>query len=401
MTVALIYDPAIESYRFPAGHPLRPERFSLAVALMRAWGLLAEDGERSADPGTEGAALGPRAPIWSPRPASAEEIALVHSEAYIAAVRAAGADPWGADPAFGLGAGDTPGFYGMHEAGALVAGATIAAVEVVLRDRALRAFSPAGGLHHAHRDRAAGFCVYNDCAIAIERATRIFPGVQIAYVDIDAHHGDGVQEAFLRRPDVLTVSMHESGRYLYPGTGFAPDIGEGPGTGFALNVPLPPQSGDVESARAFDELVAPAVRRFAPDLIVAQLGADSHFADPLTHLNVTIEGHQALVRRVVALADECCAGKLAATGGGGYEPFSVVPRIWAVAMAEMLGAHVPEELPAEWLAQSCAAAGWDEPPATLTFDDGYPGRDPGIGALEMQLDTMIRQVREASPLLGG
>ncbi len=193
----------------------------------------------------------------------------------------------------------------------------------------LRAFNLAGGLHHAHRDRAAGFCVYNDLAVAIASVTAEHPGLRVAYVDLDAHHGDGVQEAFYERADVLTVSVHESGAYLYPGTGRAVETGSGPGLGFAVNVPLPPDAGDACYALALTGVVAPALRAFSPDVIVAQLGADSHRDDPLTHLDTTVAGQYSNTLAVVALADELCAGRIVATGGGGYDTFSAVPRAWA------------------------------------------------------------------------
>ncbi len=260
----------------------------------------------------------------------------------------------------------------MHAVSALIAGGTIRALDGVLGGEFRRAFNPAGGLHHAHRDRAAGFCVYNDCAIAIARATARQPGLRVAYVDIDAHHGDGVQEAFYARDDVLTISLHESGRYLYPGTGASGDIGEGIGRGYAVNVPLPPYAGSAEYQLAFDRVVEPALRAFGPDAIVAQLGADSYRADPLTHLDMTVAGHAGLVTRLAAISDELCEGRLVATGGGGYEAFSATPRMWACAMAVLLGVEPPAELPAEWLALSAQSAelhGVSPVAARGTFDE--------------------------------
>ncbi|MBI5232126.1 MAG: acetoin utilization protein AcuC [Coriobacteriales bacterium] len=332
MSAILVYDPAMADYRFGGDHPMRPERFSLAVALMRKWGILAEPGDPPSDT---------RAGVVRPEPATDDDILLFHTPELLAAVKAASADPSRFDMRFGIGPGDTPAFAGMHEAAASAVGGTITAMEAVLGGDVLRAFVPAGGLHHAHRDRAAGFCVYNDCAIAIERATRERPGLQVAYVDIDAHHGDGVQEAFYDRADVLTVSMHESGRFLYPGTGMASETGVGEGRGFAVNVPMPPDAGDAEYAAAFEAAVAPAVADFGPDIVVAQLGGDGHRGDPLTHLELSVAGHRALVHRIVELADEHCDGRIVATGGGGYQPFDVVPTMWALAMAELLGVDVP------------------------------------------------------------
>lgn len=336
MSTILVYDPAMAEYRFPDEHPMRPERFSLAVALMRRWGLLSEPG---APPS------GTRARVVRPDPASDDDILLVHTPELLAAVKAASADPSRFDMRFGIGSGDTPAFAGMHEAAASAVGGTITAMDAVLAAEATRAFVPAGGLHHAHRDRAAGFCIYNDCAIAIERATRRHPGLRVAYVDIDAHHGDGVQEAFYDRADVLTISMHESGQFLYPGTGMASETGVDEGRGFSANVPMPPDAGDAEYAAAFDAHVTPRIADFAPDIVVAQLGGDGHRGDPLTHLQLSVAGHRALVHRIVSLADEHCEGRIVATGGGGYQPFDVVPTMWALAMAELLGVDIatPEE----------------------------------------------------------
>ena len=192
----------------------------------------------------------------------------------------ASADPDGWRGGFGINTGDTPAFPAMHEAAALAAGATTRALSDVVSGACVRAFSPAGGLHHAHRDRAAGFCVYNDLVVAIEVATRAHPGLRVAYVDLDAHHGDGVQEAFDERDDVLTLSVHESGQYLYPGTGSVLDKGHGRGVGFTLNVPLPPDAGDECYQQVLERVVTPAVRAFGPDVIVAQLGADTHRRRP-------------------------------------------------------------------------------------------------------------------------
>ncbi|MHB9003750.1 MAG: acetoin utilization protein AcuC, partial [Coriobacteriia bacterium] len=335
--VALVYDPALQDYRFGPGHPMRPERFSVAVDLMRSWNLFAED--------NGGVML-------APMQASDPELLLAHTTDYLAAVHAADADPNAADPRFGLGPGDTPAFPGMHDAAALAVGATLAAADSVASGEMHRAFSPAGGLHHAHRDRAAGFCVYNDCVVAIEHTTRTYPGMRIAYVDIDAHHGDGVQEAFYDRADVLTLSVHESGSYLYPGTGHPREIGEGPGLGYALNAALPPYADDACYERALERAIMPALRAFAPDLIFLQGGADAHRGDPLTHLALTIEGYTRLVAGVIALADELCHGRLVMAGGGGYEPYSVVPRMWACAFVLLLGRDIPPAVPQDWLAQA-------------------------------------------------
>jgi acetoin utilization protein AcuC len=366
MTVALVYDAGLEAYAFPAGHPMTPARFRLAVGLMRAWGLIAEAGDEGAAPGVDAPATDAgshppvavtRAALIAPRSAADAELLLVHTPGYVDAVKAISADPARADGRVGIGPGlDTPAFPGMHEAAALVTGASITAMDVVLEGRATRAFNPAGGMHHAHADRAAGFCIYNDPAVAIECATREHAGLRVAYVDIDAHHGDGVEEAFRQRSDVLTLSVHETGRYAYPGTGHVRDIGEGEGRGFALNVPLPLYAGPESFRLVTERIIVPALAAFRPDVVFLQAGADAHSADPLVQLENTVEGFTDTVEGVVRAADELCDGRLVMTGGGGYEPYSAVPRQWACAMAVLMGVEVPLTLPVEWLRASAEAA---------------------------------------------
>ena len=377
---------------------MRPERFTLAVSLMRSWGLL----EPPADGPVAGGDVA-RAAVWAPEPATEDDVLLVHSREYLRALRAADAHPEAADGGYGLGPGDTPAFRGILDASLWAVGATSLALDSVLEGRILRSFNPAGGLHHAMPSRASGFCTLNDCAISIERAVRARPGVRIAYIDIDAHHGDGVEAAFIDRADVLTVSIHESGRYLFPGTGAPRDVGEGAGRGFAVNVGLPPYAGPDDLLAAFEQVAVPAVGAFKPDVIVAQLGADSHRGDPLTHLANTIAGHARLVAGIVEFAEDVCAGRVAATGGGGYQPFSAVPRMWACAMATLMGAVIPAELPDKWLAEANAAAGSASAAgSSATFDDGADAVDAEQQRLAAELTVRaIAEARAASPLLDG
>ncbi len=358
--VELVHTSAMAGYRFGPGHPMQPERFTLAVELARAWGLVQSAGPAGSEaqpPADDGvAAEANRARLVAPRPATDAELELIHTADYIAHVKAVSQNPLAARYSHGIGPGDTPAAHGLHDAAALAVGGTIEALEAVLSGRVTRSFNPAGGLHHAHRDKASGFCVYNDVAVAIQRAVRARPGLRVAYVDIDAHHGDGVEEAFYERADVLTVSVHESGDHLFPGTGHASDRGRGEGEGAALNVPLRPGAGDAELLAALEDHVAPAVAAFAPDAIVAQLGADSHVGDPLTHLRVSTDGFVAAVGRIVRLADNVCDGRLACTGGGGYQPFDAVPVMWASALAVLLDREVPRDVPQEWSDLSRRAA---------------------------------------------
>lgn len=351
MDVAFVVGPSLAAYDLGRDHPLRPERVLRTVSLTEAYGLLA----------------GPLQAV-EPHPASVEDLLRVHDQVYVETVMRASetGEMW--PPERGIGPGDTPAFRGMHDASALVAGATMAAVDRVLAGDFTRAFSPAGGLHHAHRDRAAGFCVYNDPAVAIASAVARDPSLRVAYIDIDAHHGDGVQEAFYAEPRVLTVSLHEDGRYLYPGTGSYRERGTGAGEGAAINIPLPPYATPACYVLAFDEVVLPAVRAFAPALIVAQCGTDAHWSDPLTALGMTIPGFETLYRQLATLADEVCSGRIVATGGGGYSWEHVVPRAWTLLAATLARASLEEELPASWLRSTGLTAvelslRSDDPPA--------------------------------------
>jgi acetoin utilization protein AcuC len=376
----LVYTPALAAYDFGRDHPLRPERFTLAVELSEAYGLVPAGTARGGLERLGPAGSSPTLSVIDPAPATDDDLLLVHTWELVAAVKAAGAGErlaWGTAARHGIGTMDTPPFRRMHEAASLVAGATSVAVDAVLAGRARRAFSVAGGLHHAHRDRVAGFCVYNDAAVGIARALRDTPDLRVLYVDIDAHHGDGVQEVFYEDPRVLTISLHETGLALYPGTGFVSERGAGAGLGFAANVPLPPLATDACYRLAFEEAVVPLARRFAPDLVVAQFGADAHHDDPLTDLGLTLAGHRWLVRGTIALADELCDGRLVALGGGGYAWEHVVPRAWAALAADLAGSALPDPLPEAWRARVRERA-HAEPPLRLSDDSFEVG--PGLEA---------------------
>jgi acetoin utilization protein AcuC len=277
------------------------------------------------------------------------------------------------NPSFGLGTSDNPVFEGIYDASRLVAGGSIDAARRIVEEDC-SAFNFAGGLHHAMPDRASGFCIFNDPALAIRVLRRRFD--RVLYVDIDAHHGDGVQEIFYRDPNVLTISIHESGRYLFPGTGFIDELGEGPGLGYAVNVPMPPSSGDAAYERAFEEIVPRLFEKFRPEAVVAQLGADAHYADPLTDLNPTLSGYGRLVSRIKELADLHAEGRLLALGGGGYN-LKVVPVAWAVALQIMKGEEVREYLPPFWaelFRNEVGGAPLCPPDAELVMDEGAQKR---------------------------
>jgi len=328
-SVAFVYSPELSSWALSPDHPFKPIRLELVKDLLHSTGLLAAD------------------EVHPPRPLRPGDLARVHDQEYLQMVERVSRGE-SADEAFhfGLGTSDTPIFRGMHEAISLVCAASATAVDLVLDGQVRRAASFAGGLHHAMPAHASGFCVYDDLAIAILRATD--RGLRVAYLDLDAHHGDGVQHAFYESDQVLTISLHESGRYLFPGTGHSYELGAGAGRGWSVNIPLEPFTEDDSYLATFDEVVPRALRAFSPDLIVLQAGADAHRADPLADLALTVAGMRGAYDRVAALADELCDGRLVITGGGGYAAYDVVPRAWAQAWAAMTGRTLPESLPKAW-----------------------------------------------------
>lgn len=342
----LVFGPWSERYDFGPSHPLTPRRFGPGIDLIRSLG-----GE----------------PGLAPEPASDEALRACHAAEYIRLVRRFSVDP-DSPPAAGIGPGDNPPFPGMHEAAAAVAGGSLAAVEAILRGDVGHAFHPGGGLHHALADRASGFCIYNDPALAIARARAT--GLRVLYVDLDVHHGDGVEALHLHDPGVLTFSIHESGRYLFPGTGFVEDIGPGAAAATAVNVPLEPFTGEAAWLAAVERLVPELAATFGPDLVVSQHGADSHALDPLAHLRVTTTAMGAAARLVDRIAHRYAAGRWLATGGGGYDVYRVVPRAWALVW--LAGAHrpIPTTIEPGWRERWAAeAARYGQAPLPATFDD--------------------------------
>ncbi len=370
----MVWDDALAAYDFGPGHPLAPVRVELTMALARAMGVFAAPGVSTA----------------VPAPADDALLELVHDAAYIAAVRRAG-ETVAPDPRFGLGTPDNPVFAGMHDASALVAGATVAAAKAVWTapphtvSPAVHAANMAGGLHHAMRGWASGFCVYNDPAIAI--AWLLGRGAsRIAYVDLDVHHGDGVQAAFYTDPRVLTISLHEHPRTLFPGTGLPAETGSGAGGGYAVNVALPAGTGDPGWLRAFDAVVPPLLREFQPQVLVSQHGCDGHRLDPLAHLELSVDAMRAACAALHRLAHEAAGGRWLLTGGGGYALVQVVPRAWTHALAEASGRPVEPgaQTPRAWRDYARSRTGEHAPesmtdgePATYTpFERGYDPADP-------------------------
>ncbi|HJX06458.1 MAG TPA: acetoin utilization protein AcuC [Actinomycetota bacterium] len=324
-------------------HPLRPDRVLLTWDLIAACGL-----DRRAGVAT-----------ISAEPAANEDLERVHTSAFIEATTRAGHGEDGDWSAFGYGPGDNPIFPRMHEAGAIVAGASVAAAQSVWDGRVDHAFNAAGGLHHAMPARASGFCVYDDPAVAI--AWLLDHGAaRVAYVDVDVHHGDGVQAIFWNEPRVLTISLHEYEPYLFfPGTGDLSERGGGAAPGSAINVPLPAGTGDDAWLEALTTIVPRAVADFAPDVLVTQLGCDTHVTDPLAQLRLTTAAYREGGRVLHRVAHDAAGGRWVATGGGGYRWAHVVPRAWTLYFAEMSDAAdgLPDALPREWVERASAKAG--------------------------------------------
>lgn len=362
--VALVYGDALMKHQLSDEHPLQPIRVKLAVELIRSTGLI----EYSH--------------LLPPRPATTAELELVHSAEYIDLVRKLSdpaerkhVSPHAIDAA-GFASADNPISDALHDGTAIVVGASLVAAEAIETGAAVHAFSPAGGLHHAHRDRASGFCTYNDAAIACQWLKQ--RGHRVAYVDVDVHHGDGPQAIFYEDPRVLTISIHESGEYLFPGTGFVGERGAGEAEGTKVNVPLNPSTGDAGWLDAFREVVPPLVRAWRPDVLVTQLGCDTHHSDPLAHLRLTTRAYREAARLLHELAHAAAGGRWLATGGGGYQWARVVPRAWTLYFAEMSEAELPDHLPEEWIYDVELAL---RAPVPATFSEAEPDHvAPGADA---------------------
>lgn len=323
----LVWDDTLAEYDFGPGHPLAPIRVQLAMRLIHCLGL--DQGCLVHDP---------------VEVADDQLIERVHDRDYVSAVKRAGDVPPVVDFARGLGTSDDPLFPNMHRATARVCGATLAAARSVWTGDALHAVNIAGGLHHAMSDRAAGFCIYNDIAVAI--AWMLDSGAdRVAYIDLDVHHGDGVQSIFWNDPRVLTISIHESPQTLFPGTGFPSEIGGPDAQGSAVNIALPAGTGDQGWLRALSGVVPELLEAYQPSVIVSQNGVDSHVEDPLAHLALSVDGQREGFRAVHRWAHEFANGRLVAVGGGGYEWVDVVPRAWAHLVAEISGQPLDPQTP--------------------------------------------------------
>jgi len=329
MKNAFIYTDAYLDYDYRPTHPLRIIRLKLTYDLINAYGLLDL----------------PTVQFIPTQKAEEKELAVFHDEEYLSLLKQVNEGfALGDAYAYGLGPGDNPIFPGLFNLSLLVAGATLQAIDFVVDGNGEIAFNIAGGLHHAMRSRASGFCYVNDPVIGIKRLLR--RGKRVAYIDIDAHHGDGVQKAFYDTDQVLTVSLHETGYTLFPGTGFESETGEGKGEGYSVNLPFPPETEDDVYVWTFDEVVPELIHAFQPDVVVTQLGVDTFYDDPLTNLHLSLFGYERVLKRIKDLAP-----KWVALGGGGYNIFNVA-RAWTLAWAVMNGVELEEALPESFLKEA-------------------------------------------------
>ena len=381
----VVFDESLTEYDFGPGHPMSPLRVDLTMRLARELGVF-DHGLRLVDAPMADDAL----------------IATAHDQGLIDAVKRMSDEPGPGEEAFGLGTDDNPVFLGMHRASAHVVGASYEAFRQVWTGESLHSANITGGLHHAMRDRASGFCIYNDIAVGIQYL--LDQGAQrVAYVDVDVHHGDGVEAIFWNDPRVLTISLHETGQMLFPGTGFSVDLGGPDAQGTAVNVPLPPGTSDAGWLRAFHAVVPPLLREFDPEILVTQHGCDSHADDPLAHLMLTVDGQRAAYQALHELAHEVADGRWVVTGGGGYALVEVVPRAWTHLLAIVGGRPLEPtlETPPGWREHVRETLGRTAPfrmtdgrtPAYRPWEDGY---DP-----DTWLDRAIHGTRmEAFPLHG-
>ncbi|ASU85734.1 acetoin utilization protein AcuC [Nocardiopsis gilva YIM 90087] len=375
----LAWDDGLTAYNFGPQHPLAPVRVELTMALSRELGVFDA----------------PEVSFIDAEPASDDLLKLIHDPGYIEAVKRAG-DTLIGDEQYCLGTPDNPVFPKMHDASALVGGASVAAARAVWSGETEHAANIAGGLHHAMPKHAWGFCVYNDAALAI--AWLLDQGAKrVAYVDVDVHHGDGVQAMFYDDPRVLTISLHESPLTLFPGTGRPSEVGGPNAEGYAVNVALPAGTDDARWLRAFDATVPPLLSEFQPEVLVTQQGADTHLLDPLANLTLSLDGQRRIYSAMHKLAKETAGGRWVVLGGGGYELVQVVPRAWTHLLAEAAGVEIDPEIatPDAWRGFVRERTG-EAPPLYMTdgrspdftpFEAGFDPDDP--------VDQAIQETRKA------
>ena len=365
------YSDALLDYEFSQEHPLKPERLRLTYLLSDQLGLLE------------------KCDVLEPTPATRNDLELFHTTDYIDAVLKCGKELC-SDPRHGLGTVDNPVFPKIYETGARYVGATLDAMKKVI-DGSSNAFCISGGLHHAQRDAASGFCIFNDVAIAINYL-RKKKDCKVLYFDFDAHHGDGVQNAFYRLKDVLTISIHQTGKTLFPGTGFVYETGGAEGTGYAVNIPVIPGAGSPELIKVYDEIVTPLFESFRPDLLVTQLGVDGHYMDPLAHLAYTSFGYEKVLKGLKEQSSDICKLGWLAVGGGGYNPVNVA-RLWTLFLAVILDEKIPEKVPEEFVHQ-CEEMGYSNGPISIRDEHELVQMYFSREEISLDLERTIRRVKE-------
>lgn len=367
MKTGLIHTDSYLDYDYGPTHPLRIRRLKLTYDLIKAYGLLDQ----------------PSAQLITTLKAEVKDLIVYHSEEYLNMLRLANEGHFtGEAYVYGLGPGDNPIFPGLLDLSLLVTGATLQAVDFVAGGKGAIAFNMAGGLHHAMRSRASGFCYINDPVIGIMKL--LSEGKRVAYLDIDAHHGDGVQKAFYESNRVLTISLHESGSSLFPWTGFESEIGQGEGEGYSVNLPFPPHTEDELYLWTFDQVVPEIIHAFQPDIVVTQLGVDTFSNDPLTNLDLTILGYERVLNRIRDLAP-----KWVALGGGGYD-LSNVARAWTLAWAIMNGVELKEELPEDFLKEA-AEMGMEE---KKLREHAISPRRSGSEEKRTEMERVVQYIKE-------
>ncbi|MEA1945952.1 MAG: acetoin utilization protein AcuC [Thermodesulfobacteriota bacterium] len=370
----LVFSNKFHHHSYGPGHPLKVERLRLTMDLIGEYGIF----DTSSSPWVEA------------KEADEQDVTLIHSPEYLEILKTANS---GRVPSqawkYGLGSGDNPLFSGLYDWSLLVTGATLECIRQILNENREIAFNIAGGLHHATQSRASGFCYLNDPAIGI--AKMVQDGLRVVYLDVDVHHGDGVEAAFYNTDRVLTVSLHQHGHTLFPGTGFPDDMGQGPGRGYAVNVPLAPGTDDDLYIWVFMELVPPLVHAFAPDILVTQLGVDTLATDPLAGLNLTTNGFSRIVREI-----KSWGLKWVALGGGGYNVMNVA-RAWTQAWAIMKGVEIPDSLPQDFVNKHRTELGQN-----LTLSDRPYKINGAIAESAQQMaSSVVTKIKETVfPLLG-
>lgn len=356
--VYVVWDEAVTGYDFGPSHPMHPLRLDLTAKLAEDFGLFEATG----------------VDVHAISAIDQDKLARVHDADYIEAVRAVGTSS-GLEhheaEKYGIGTEDVPGFANMHTASAMLFQGSVDAAAAIVSGRYRHAVNFTGGMHHAMPGRASGFCVYNDIAGAINEF--LDAGYErIAYIDLDAHHGDGVEKIFWDETRVLTISIHESGRYLFPGSGYPADIGGLRAAASAANIALPARSTDADWLRAFDATIPAIIAEFKPQVIVSQHGCDGHRMDPLTHLRLSVDAMRVAAERVRSLAAEHADGRWLSVGGGGYAIIDVVPRAWTNLLAIAAGRDIDPaaRIPGRWAHYAQTKTGREAP---LSMTDGFDG----------------------------